>query len=84
MSLIPVNDSLGIAVIAVTATFAALAVVAVILRLWSRRIQKTPLQWNDYTCLLALVCDSTALRLVLIKYIQFFTLSLLASTVNSE
>ena len=85
MGLIPADDSLGIAVIAISAVFAALAIFAVILRLWSRRIQRIVLQCDDYACLLALACNFSIMVIgSLANHIQFFTLSLIASTVNSR
>jgi len=65
MTLIPAGDSLGIAIVVVSALGGGLATLAVILRVWSRRIQRVSLGWSDYTCLLAL----------------FFELILIGSTV---
>ncbi len=56
MTLIPSEgDSKGIAVCIVSVVFWTLAVMAVCLRLWARRIQKTALSLNDYAVFVALV-----------------------------
>ncbi|MCJ1477963.1 hypothetical protein MMC13_006638 [Lambiella insularis] len=49
------NSQAGIAVIVITTVFESLAILAVILRLWSRRIQRTKLVLNDYAVLAALL-----------------------------
>jgi len=49
------EDSCGVNLIIVDVIFFALAVVAVGLRLWARRIMKTRLCLNDYAIILALV-----------------------------
>jgi hypothetical protein len=41
--------------VAVSAVLLAIGPVFVILRFWARKIKKQPLQWDDYTILLALV-----------------------------
>ena len=50
--------------VTVIAVFSALATVAVVLRVWARRIQNMPLALNDYLIVLALVRAplSTAVR----------------------
>ena len=55
MGLIPKGDRLGNALIIVDAIGATLAVVAVSLRLWARRIQRSKLGPSDYGILIALV-----------------------------
>ena len=56
MTLIPSEgDSRGIELLIVTAVFVALAAVAVFFRVWSRRIQKHALCFNDYSIFVALV-----------------------------
>ena len=45
----------GIKLLVVVVVFLALAIVAVGLRIWARRIKRSKLQWNDYSIILALV-----------------------------
>lgn len=59
MGLTPKGDRLGNALIIVDAIGATLAVVAVSLRLWARRIQRSKLGPSDYGILIALVNLST-------------------------
>jgi len=54
-SLLKHDDSRGISQIIVTVVFSALAATAIILRLASRRMKKTSLQFNDYAILVSLV-----------------------------
>lgn len=42
---------------ALATVLTVLAIVAVLLRLFARRIQHLSLEWNDYMILLALVCE---------------------------
>lgn len=56
MSLIPsTGDSRGIGLVVVCTVFLAIAIFAVSLRIWSRRIQKIPFRLNDYAIYVALV-----------------------------
>lgn len=59
MSMIPKGDRLGAAIIVVDAIGATLAVIAVSLRLWARRIQRSNLGPSDYSIIIALVSFST-------------------------
>lgn len=59
MGLIPATgDSLGITPLVTDSIFLALAAVAVILRVWSRRIMQTSLCFNDYAVIVAWVRES--------------------------
>ena len=49
------NDSKGIAFLVVDIVFIVLAAVAVGLRLWARRLKRSPLALNDYSVIAALV-----------------------------
>lgn len=53
--LVPSNGSTGIDIITVGAIGGLLALIAVICRLWSRRLVGAVLSWSDYTCILAIV-----------------------------
>ena len=65
MGLIPTKgDGEGVMLVAVTSAFLALALVAVALRVWSRRLKRTALVTNDYLVLLALVCLSKDLPFI--------------------
>lgn len=56
MGLIPSSaDSLGIALLIVDFVFIALAAIAILLRVWARRIQKASLCLNDYAVMVAWV-----------------------------
>ena len=56
MSLIPsAGDEQGIMLITVSAIFLALAILAVVFRLWSLRLKKRSLAANDYLIILSLV-----------------------------
>lgn len=48
----------GVMLVTVSVVFEALALIAVALRIWSRRLQKRPLVANDYLIILALVWES--------------------------
>ncbi|KAF2451160.1 hypothetical protein P171DRAFT_515235 [Karstenula rhodostoma CBS 690.94] len=67
MAPIPRYNHTGIALVAIGASGGLLAMLAVALRLWARRIQKMSLDASDYTCIAAL----------------FVALILLGSTVNT-
>lgn len=45
----------AIKVVILSSIFAALAIVALAFRLWSRHIMKTTLQFNDYAAIIAMV-----------------------------
>lgn len=45
----------GIRVVVVSVVFWVAAIIAVVLRLWSRQIKKTTLAFNDYAVLVGLV-----------------------------
>ena len=49
------GDGQGVMLIALSAIFLALALIAVALRLWSRRLMRAQLALNDYLVLLAMV-----------------------------
>lgn len=49
------GNRLGIALICVSTVLSTLATLAVILRLWSRRIQSVAFMLNDYAAVVALV-----------------------------
>ena len=61
---ISAGDAQGLDVIFVGAVFAALAIVAFVLRIWAHRIQKMPLGWSDYTCGIGLVRSFSRPRLL--------------------
>ena len=49
------GNSLGITVVVLDSVFLSLAVVAISLRIWSRRMNKQTLCFNDYAIVLAWV-----------------------------
>lgn len=51
-------DSTQVMHVALLATFAFLALVSVLFRLWSRKIQRMTLALNDYLCIVGLVGSS--------------------------
>lgn len=55
MVLIPQRNSLGIAIISIGAVAGLLAIIAVLLRVWARRIKAVALDASDWTCILGLV-----------------------------
>lgn len=92
MGLISEGNSLGRSVIIVDVVGATIAVSAVALRLWARRIQKSVLNSADYTLLLALVSsialpnprNTSPVIANILTAIQFLALSLVTGTVLSE
>ena len=52
------NNPQGFTILITCSVFAGLAVIAVVLRLWSRKIRKAKLCLNDYAILVALVGTS--------------------------
>ena len=51
------TSSEGHGSIALCLVFEFLAIGAIFLRIWSRRLKKTPLAFNDFAALAAIVCD---------------------------
>ncbi len=58
----------GLMVVVVCSVFTFLATVSTALRLWSRRIKRVTLRFNDYTILAALVGINNSYRLPLTIY----------------
>ena len=49
------DDSARVSHVAVVAVFSFIATVALILRLWARKIQRVTLDWSDYLVIMGLV-----------------------------
>ena len=50
------KDPTRVTHVAVLSIFSFFALVAVIFRLWARRVQRSRLEVNDYLCIVGLVC----------------------------
>lgn len=55
MALIPPENHAGIATIASAAVMGTMAIIAVFLRVWARRLKGARLDGSDWTCISALV-----------------------------
>ncbi|MCJ1280973.1 hypothetical protein MMC26_000291 [Xylographa opegraphella] len=61
------NSQLGISVIVISVVFESLAVIAVVLRIWSRRIQGTALVLNDFAILAALLFTTGLVGIIILS-----------------
>ncbi|MCJ1379156.1 hypothetical protein MMC17_002256 [Xylographa soralifera] len=61
------NSQLGISVIVISVVFELLAIIAVILRIWSRRIQGTALVLNDFAILAALLFTTGLVAIIILS-----------------
>ena len=59
--LLAMADSAGM-MYALATVLSVLAIVAILLRFYARRIKQTALSWDDYVLLIALVCQLQILR----------------------
>ena len=51
------DDSTRVAHVVILTCFCFIALVAVVFRLWARKIQRSRLEMNDYLCIVGLVCS---------------------------
>ena len=69
MALIPAKNHTGITVIVIASIASFLAVVAIGLRIWARKLKKANLDASDWTCMAGLVCIHIELAdLILTNY----------------